>query len=134
MYLYYRYYVFYLYYVFLDNNFTSFQRQLNLYGFKRLRFNSTSSNNEALQLLVGIDLGTSVNNGAYKGSYIYSHPFFSLTNRLLCDEIRRTSTVGIVYSNSDDSDKGFENDDLLDEKVNPPDDDEIYKALLQMRR
>ncbi len=119
----------------VDNNFTSFQRQLNLYGFIRLRFRSS----EASMWLAGVQQLHGGSSGGYKGSYIYAHPLFVKNQRELCDGIRRSSTV-IRNGGKGSSRKSFPNGvlDAVDGSTLESDDDisdeeAAYGALLQLR-
>lgn len=89
--------------LFIDRNFTSFQRQLNLYGFKRMRMTSakyTQSNGTMWDGNAGSNGNDNMmaNTSPHaldtgKGSYIYTHPLFSYEERSQCDAIRRASTA-----------------------------------------
>jgi hypothetical protein len=115
----------------VDNNFTSFQRQLNLYGFRRLRFGGV--NNSSSALLAGVVLNASADStGGYKGTYIYSHPLFVFNRRDLCDTIRRMPMSPSRRSSSKQKQGSTSGDDLRGLSVDA-DGDDIYSVLLSMK-
>jgi len=115
----------------LDNNFTSFQRQLNLYGFKRLRFNTAGSENN--ELLAGVVLGIFGSAGGYKGTYIYSHPLFVFNRRELCDNIRRVPVTPSGKNSNNTRGQGAIKGDDLRGMSGEAESDDIYNVLLSMK-